>query len=243
MPRIEFDQGTEQQNLVDGYKKALLASGAVGIAPNASELYQLRNKTYSWVYINHRAEMLGLPEYRKPFIDSMLEAVKNTFQDTQPLVFANVDSGVSPFITGGLAYLYAQSRPETKQILVYPEEISLLYRKPRRKLGIDMPHLTKDHTVLLVDDVLTPGDVTAINVYQLLKRKIWQTLRRDTRQVQFHLLVGLIRDPNAAKRLEKYGLRVHWLLTLEEVLKEASQHMDVTDEQRQGILETLGIVI
>jgi orotate phosphoribosyltransferase len=198
---------------VEAYRESLIRSGAVKIAPNDNELFRLRNGSVSKFYVDH-GDLLCEPAANASLVRALLHLIKSTF-DPKRVVLVNVDSKSSPQLTGAIA-----AAGGFRQIIVLPEAVFLAENGTERRLRIPQK-LYHDDRIVIVDDVLTPGDETAIKVAEIVRSEIERRMTgRSSGAHEFHLTVGLIREPDKAVGLvQEQGIReVHYLTTLDSVV-------------------------
>jgi orotate phosphoribosyltransferase len=143
------------------YIKALLKSEAVQIAQGKNQLFTLRNGTSSWIYIDH-AVLLCDPVSRAIVVDTLSRELAKSAPHDQ-IVIANVDSKSSPHLAGAISI-----RGSYRSILVNPASTTLAERGNYTRLRVPTDMKSGD-TIALVDDVMTYGDMTLINIASLLR--------------------------------------------------------------------------
>jgi orotate phosphoribosyltransferase len=191
----------------ESYAELLVKSGAIQIAKSTDSPFKLRNGSFSPVYVDH-AELLCQPETYVPFLDILIGHIDSHFPHTST-VLANVDSKSSPHIVGALA-----ARPGRRQIVASNEATQI--SENGRNLKFRFPkQFDATDKIVLVDDVFTEDDVTAI--------KIKEAMGDAAEKRETHLLVGLLRGaPDVCiQQLGKFGIKLHWIATLEDVIDEA----------------------
>lgn len=209
------------------YHIALRQSGAIKLAADGRHLFELRSGKRSWVYVDH-GELLCQPETFWPYI-SMLT---NYFRETYPpevTLLANVDSKSSPHIVGALATMGLY-----RQVVVSPEAIRHAEKGPG--LSMRLPcRLEPVEDIVIVDDVFTVGDTTAMRILSRVKDALCSRLDETVQHVKYHVVVGLLRgDPQAAaEQFGQLGADLHWFVTLDEVLVPLRPML--SPEQRAGL--------
>jgi orotate phosphoribosyltransferase len=176
--------------------------------------FRLRNGSSSDVYVDH-GMLLCRPDTNRALVDSLGYYVTQRFSARNPIL-SNVDSKSSPQLVGAIA-----TAQHLRQIVVSPEATFLAERGPLRRLRLPVEIAPHD-VIVVVDDVLTANDDTALLVVELIRQSLADRLGpADAATVEFHVVVALIRDAGAAPlRLERAGIEVHWLAELEQVLGE-----------------------
>ncbi|HSX01660.1 MAG TPA: hypothetical protein VLF67_05460, partial [Candidatus Saccharimonas sp.] len=196
--------GTETTR-IEAYTMALIQGGAVKVAPDTDHLFELRNGTKSCAYVDH-GEILCQPDTFQPYIDALADSVCNNFPE-HSTILVNVDSKSSPHTVGALASLL-----RLRQIVVNPEATRLAEKGP--SLGVRLPKEIKaSDTLVVIDDVFTEGDTTAIDAVSLAIDAI--ASRFGVTEQETHLVVGLLRGDmgKATKQLERSKIKLHWLTT------------------------------
>lgn len=207
------------------YVAALVEGGAVKIAPDENHLFELRNGTHSWIYVDH-GEMLCQPETFRLFMAAVEVCMEQVIGD-KPAVLVNVDSKSSPQLVGALA-----SKCGLRQIAVSPVMTQQAEKGPN--LAVRLPkHLTREDTLVVLDDVYTEDDQTAIHTLSLVREAIASRFALDGLKVE--LLVGLLRgDPGkSVAQLGKLGVGLGWFTTLDRVLSDIWEGLN--PDQKQGL--------
>lgn len=228
MERREVPRQMELDRKVDSYRRALFEAGAVRIAPSADTLFTLRNGSTSWVFVDNGL-LLPNPETNTVFVNALSYAITSRFQkDTT--VLANVGSKSSPHTVGAIAYA-----KEYRQIAVNLEAIAVQERGTELRLRV--PEIKTGDTILVIDDVMTPKDTTIIDTVEQIRKDLGE----KANTVQFHALVGLMRDKRAVEELAQQGITAHYLLTLDDLLKSSFESLHLTSEQREGLEKELAL--
>jgi orotate phosphoribosyltransferase len=213
------------QRTLDEYGRILVQSGAMRVAADLRGRFRLRNGAYSWVYLDH-GDLLCQPETNSVLTKVLVSYIRAKF-DPQHTVLANVDSKSSPQLTGAIASIGSY-----RQVVVLPE---VTYRRERgMRLRLRLPaQLTERDSIVIVDDVLTPSDTTGLQVAKLVRRHVAERVGGKPRSVEVHLVVGVARDPSiACPPLQRNGIRVHWLKTLDEIISGAWPDLPVSQRER-----------
>lgn len=210
------------------YQKALIQAGSVKVAKNERELFTLRSGKLSWLYIDH-GDLLCQPETNVPYVKALDHFIQTNFPH-KTTVLVNVDSKSSPHTTGALAIL-----GNYRQIVVSSKATQQAEKGTNR--GTRLPHDLKNISdIVLIDDVLASG-LTAMTVAQDIQKEIKQFMsENELKKIHFHLVVGLAKakaEETATNLKKHYGVTIHWLITLKELLTLMSDELTV--EQREGI--------
>ena len=177
-----------QDGSIEAYRKSLIESGAVKIAMNANAAFQLRNGSKSNIYVDH-SEILCQPETNVALVRALIQYLNHTFEANR-VVLVNVDSKASPQLTGAIA-----AAGGFRQILVLPEAVYYAEKGIRRRLRFPNNISSRD-VIVIIDDVLTPHDTTALRVAELVRSELTH-VKGFTTQVgnpSFHIMVGLVQD-------------------------------------------------
>lgn len=218
--------GTEATR-TEAYTTALIQAGAVKVAPDADHLFELRNGTTSCVYVDH-GEVLCQPNTFQPYINALAESVRDNFPE-RSTILVNVDSKSSPQTVGALA-----SSLHLRQAVVNPDATRLAEKGPNLTVRLPQEVNTGD-ILIVVDDVFTEDDTTAIAAISLVRDAIVGRLGEAKQET--HLVVGLLRG-NAEKATQQLGLfsvRLHYLTTLEAVLEKGWPEFTLL--QRQALIQ------
>jgi len=212
--------------VIKGYEKMLIQSGAVRIATTLHTRFALRNGSYSYVYVDH-GDLICQPETNKVLVDAVGQYIRQYFHPDRTIL-VNVDSKASPQLTGAIAVA-----AEYRQIVVLPEAT---HREERGlKLRVRMPiEINPGDKIVIVDDVLTPNDFTALRVADLVRGHLREKF--GTAENEVYLVVGLVREPDeAVPQLRDRGIEVRSLTTLGAVIRGAWPKLD--SDQRQRLLD------
>jgi len=226
---------TRLRSSMTSYKYLLMRSGAVRFAASGSPRFVLRSGKTSSVYIDHAA-LLCEPEANQALVSCLADYVGKNF-DGGHTVLANVDSKSSPHLTGAVAAVGGY-----RQIVVIPEAVRRVENGLRLSLRVPQGLDARD-TIVIVDDVLTAGDRAALDVVDQIRRELASDRRARCDRHDFHLVVAVIRDAHRATRdLEKAGVKVHWLTSLEDMLPDllAAADSDVGCALRDEFPDELG---
>lgn len=233
---IEKNPGVADDDIrktVIAYRKMLIGSGALKVADEPERPFQLRNGTRSLAYIDH-GDLLCQPATNTVLVEAVGQYVANAFNPND-VILANVDSKASPQLTGAIA-----ATRRYRQIVVLPD---LTYRQEKgMNLALRAPADIGAHDkIVIIDDVHTPRDVTALRVAELIRRTLGARLGEEAiGRVEMHLVVGVARDPAAIRsELAGHGIESHWLTTLPDVLTEAWPTLD--DPQREALIKEFPI--
>jgi orotate phosphoribosyltransferase len=222
-----YPQGGQASSL-NAYRKSLIDSGAVKVAVNANAAFQLRNGVESCIYIDH-GDILCQPETNSVLVSALIQYLKNNFEPDR-VILVNVDSKTSPQLTGAIAIAGG-----FRQILVLPETVYHEERGTRRRMRFP-DSISSQDMIVIIDDVLTPYDTTALNVAKLVRSELdhMEEFASQGTKASFHLMVALVRDESlVSSLLKKWDIKVHWLATLEDVI--ASLWPRLAEEQRIGL--------
>lgn len=194
------------------YRDAVARSGAIKIADRPERYFRLRNGSLSPVYVDH-GSLLCRPETNRLLVKSLGREIA-VLAGFRPVVLANVDSKSSPHLVGAIA-----TERKYRQIVVVPEAVHKAEQglNLRARLPGD---LREDDRIVIVDDVLTPSDTTALRAIELIRRELEEALGTiRASKVQYSLVVGCIREPDKVLRsFQDTGITVRWLASLDEVL-------------------------
>jgi orotate phosphoribosyltransferase len=220
----------DRATLVERYQRSLLDSGALRVS--TSKPFTLRNGTRSRIYIDH-GEVLCEPTSNGVLISAMMHYIASNFR-AEKIVLVNVDSKSSPQITGAIAAIGGY-----RQVVVLPDAVRQAEKATERRFRLPLS-LSPDDEFLIVDDVLTPGDLTAVNVALALRDELRQAGFGRTGDAHaeptFRLLVALARNPaEGGSILEENAVEPHWLTTLTEVI---SASWDSLDGDERNLLAT-----
>ena len=221
---------TEQISLKEAYVEALFASGAVKIAPDGEHKFKMRNGGESWIYIDH-GDTICSPETNKPFIAVLIhECDKLGTAENSAIV--NIDSKSSPQTTGAIAAMAGY-----KQIAVLPDQVQQAEKGTKRKLRIPK-NLDGVKQLIFIDDVMTSGE-TVIEVAKLVREELVKIIGQEkASDIQFHLVVGLARNPKkAVQRLKEAGIESHWTVELNEIIKKMWSRL--TSAQQEGLAKEI----
>lgn len=211
------------KQLVAAYQSALVTSGSVQVSLAPHEPFVLRNGSRSRVYVDHGV-LLCMPETNRLFVEALSVLICSQFVPAK-VVVVNVDSKSSPQLTGAIASVNA-----FRQIIYLPDSVHVAERG--RNLKLRIPEIDSGDQICIVDDVLTPDDTTALRVAWELREEISHTKGINS-SVDISLVVGTVRDPeDACPKLEREGINVHWLTTLDDIITDAGidpNALEVTD--------------
>jgi hypothetical protein len=212
------------RTVIKSYEEMLIQSGAVKIAPGLGDRFQLRNGSYSYVYVDH-GDLICQPETNNVFVGAIGKYIKQQFAPDSTIL-VNVDSKASPQLTGAVAVA-----AKYRQIVVLPEAT---HREEQGlRLRIRLPATIGAHDkIVIVDDVLTPHDMTASRIAELVRDELNQRFDGSAAN-EVHLVVGLVRDPEVAVRgLSDSKIHVHWLTTLADLVHGVWPRLDSEQKQR-----------
>jgi hypothetical protein len=138
------------------------------------------------------------------FVDAIAAVISELYPDRRRLVLCNVDSKSSLHLVGAVCY-----RERLRQVLVLPDTTHRREVGTNRKVRVPSDLARGDH-LLLVDDVYTPGDTTAINVYD----RVAETLKacRIAEPEHAGILVGVNRGSENALQCNGRRLALHSVL-------------------------------
>lgn len=192
----------KQEKFIKDYTRALIYSQCIQIRGINETPFTLRNGSKSYIYVDHSKIASSTKTYQL-----IIEALRNLLMQTfkqQEFILVNVDSKISPQLTGTLAYLLKQS-----QFIFKSKALTAAEKGPFKQLSGDE---STNLPVAIIDDVYTPGDDTAENVMALIKQQF-------PKVKQIELVVGLIRDLSKTSKTNTPPFPVHSLVSLSEVLK------------------------
>jgi orotate phosphoribosyltransferase len=199
------------KRVLKAYEKMLVTSGAVKVADGPDYTFSLRNGASSSVYVDH-GDLLCYPKTNKVLLKALKRYVVRAFPADRTIL-ANVDSKASPQLTGAIAATVGY-----RQIVVLPETTYENERGLRLRLRVPSDVAPEDR-IVIIDDVLTPNDMTAVRIAHLVRADLRARLGSAADTIEVHLVVGLARDPLTARaELAEHGVKVHWLTTLPQVL-------------------------
>jgi orotate phosphoribosyltransferase len=193
----------------DAYLDGLIRSGAVRVSSAENGWFMLRNGTRSPVYIDH-GEILCDPQHNHAFVTALRRHIARNF-DPADTVLMNVDSKSSPHVAGALATLLG-----LRQIIFVPDQVRQAEAGTDRQFRL--PDMTGVRRVVVVDDVLTPDDTTVISVVAGLRALLAAEKRTSDVDLEYHLVVGVLRATSAIASLATRGIKASGLVTLSEVL-------------------------
>jgi orotate phosphoribosyltransferase len=194
------------------YREILLSSNALKLAPSPSRPFKLRNGSYSPVYVDHSL-LLCEPDSNKFLVEALESLVKQLFERHEP-VLCNVDSKSSPHLAGAIA-----TRCNYRQIVITHR--STYVAENGTMLRVRLPSVIEEgDPIVIVDDVLTPYDQTAIQVVELVRKALAERFGKNrVKHYPIHAIVALLRGGNEAPiELRSHDVQVHWLSSLEHIL-------------------------
>jgi hypothetical protein len=121
-----------------------------------------------------------------------------------------------------------------RQILVLPEEVYHAEKGTHRRLRIPN-NISSQDIIVIIDDVLTPRDTTALHVAELVRAELIHIKDFTAHDVNppFHLVVGLVRDQALVQGAQKNRhIKVHWLATLDEVIAGLCRELGEDEQAR-----------
>lgn len=193
------------------YAQALRTSGSIKEANPSGARYRLRNGELSGVYVDH-GDLLTDPGGWTAFVDALSALIGELYPDRRGLVLCNVDSKSSLHLVGAICY-----RERLRQVLVLPDTTHRRERGTNRKVRTPST-LARDDRLLLVDDVYTPGDTTATDVYDRVAETL--AMRRMTEPQHVDILVGLNRGSESVVSHNGRRLALHSVLGFNDLLGE-----------------------
>lgn len=189
------------------YLDALFLTNAIKIAPNIDCQFILRNGSLSMIYIDH-AEIMCQNESYSPLIKAIHE--KLSLFSSKTSILTNVDSKSSPQIVGALAFI-----SKFRQIVVNPIETSLAEKGLNLQVRYPSNILSSD-TCIVVDDVYTNNDKTAIDVISRIKLEL--TKNKINVPLKFCIIVGLNRsNKQQVKSNEGELINIYSVLTMQDI--------------------------
>lgn len=196
------------------YADFLISTGAIKVATDLGSMIRLRNGSHSAYYINHRLIPCN-PEEMSTLVGLYEDWTEKNFPHEKPIL-ACVDSAMSPLITACL-----MMDMKIPRIVAFSKDETLY--GPER--DIYTPIIKPHDTILVVDDVMTPNDVTAINVVDRIREEAKQQGVNPT-TLNFHLLIGVLRGgKESIEQLRKHNITPHYIVTVEEVLQKALDNL------------------
>lgn len=205
-------------NAKDRYIKALVDSKALLVKSIEEEPFTLRSGKKSRIFLNQ--SLLALkPAFYIAYIDAMKDLLVEHY-GTREFIICNVDSKLSPQITGALAYIMK------KPLFIYRPDTMVAAEKGATS------QLTGDSSsnlpVAVVDDVISTIDGTS-------KRIADRVLNEFPKISDIQIFVGLVRTTG------KPTYKTHYILTYDELIEKIwdtlrkGQQEAIENERKEGI--------